>query len=400
MAASFYLLTANAESLAEFWTTWIHELRVVGLDALNLPRLAKRCDPCTGELLMILDIVSLAPDETVFNDAIAAVSEEWLPHWKRHIDLVTEMAIAMAKHYDEQEGVFQEFFQALKALPNMPSFDEDAVMQAAAERAQSLLKEEELEHGKYWFMRKVPSRQLPWILADAAWEKQLFDAITFLHVWRKTHFIGIEHMAERWAKPPNITCMPFPVSVLGIGFELETNLQILERFRVSQKQNLEDNLVLMADGLRALLLGWSPYEFMTRISATMPKPLDMSAVMHRIYKRREKRAKRAGETPATPAETKETSEQESLTQEEVNDLLKGVTQEDVQGMIKMVEDFVEEYSGKDMTEEKIPASDFLTPEEVAALLEAPSKPRRKMPKRKPMGVNKSAVCSFALSKSG
>ena len=40
--------------------------------------------------------------------------------------------------------------------------------------------------------------------------------------------------------------------------------------------------------------------------------------------------------------------------------------------------------GKDMTEEKIPASDFLTPEEVAALLEAPSKPRRKMPKRKPM----------------
>jgi len=288
----FHLLTTSPAELAEFWATQAHELRMVGLKALNLPQLARRCDPLTGELLMALELLTLLPvtqGETVLNDAIAAASAEWLPHWVRHIDMVTEMAIAMAKHREEQEGVFQEFFQALKALPNVPPFQEEAVMQAASERARILLVE----------LCKVPSRKLPWILADAAWEKQLDDAMTFLHIWRVTHFIGIESMAVGWVKPPATTLMPFPVSVLGVGFKLEINLEIIERFRVSQKKNLEQNFLLLADMLRGLRFDTSPYTLMMRISAVMPKPLDMHAVMRRIRKRRDKRVVPVSEAPAT-----------------------------------------------------------------------------------------------------
>lgn len=207
----------------------------------------------------------------------------------------------MAKHREEQEGVFQTFIQALKVLPDLPSFDEEDVMQKASERARSLLEEREWEweHGKLWDVRKVPSRKLPWILAENPWEAQLHDAMTFLHIWRKTHFIGIEFMADGWIKPHDITCMPFPVSVLGVGFKLEANLEIIERYRVSSKKNLEQNMLLLADMLRGLRFGMSPYEMMMWVSAAMPKPLDMDAVMRRIYKRRDKRKLPASETPAS-----------------------------------------------------------------------------------------------------
>lgn len=314
------------------------------------------------------------------NDAIAAASAEWIPHWTRHIDLVSEMAISMAKHREEQEGVFQTFIQALKVLPDLPSFDEEDVMQKASERARSLLEEREWEweHGKLWDVRKVPSRKLPWILAENPWEAQLHDAMTFLHIWRKTHFIGIEFMADGWIKPHDITCMPFPVSVLGVGFKLEANLEIIERYRVSSKKNLEQNMLLLADMLRELRFGMSPYEMMMRVSAAMPKPLDMDAVMRRIYKRRDKRKLPASETPASTETTGVDRDVTSYTQEEVDAMIADIPTETIKELIEIMKDLPLLYEDK-IADEALPKSDFLTHEEVAALL-APVKPKRKAAK--------------------
>lgn len=376
----YHLLNATPAELAEFWVTLAHELRMVGLEALNLPQFATRCDTCSGELLMVLP---LTQDEAVLNDAIAAASAEWIPHWMRHIDLVSEMAIAMAKHRDEQEGVFQTFVQALKALPGMPLFEEEAVIQAASERAHSLLEEREWEwgreNGKLWVLREVPSRELPWILAEMVWETQLDDALTFMHIWRATHYIGIEGMANGYKKPPAITLMPFPVSVTGVGFELEANLEILERFRVSQKKNLEQNMLLLTDMLRGLRFGMSPYELMMRVSAVMPKPQDMDAVMDRVRKRRNKQKLSVSEMPEITlfAETEASPETEFLSKDDADALLKGVSTGDIDKMAKAVANNCEEA----VTEVALPHSDFLTPEEVASLLAPVSKQKRKAAKR-------------------
>lgn len=380
----YHLLNATPAELAEFWVTLAHELRMVGLEALNLSQFATRCDTCSGELLMVLPITQ---DEAELNAAIAAASGEWMPHWMRHIDLVSEMAIAMAKHREEQEGVLQTFVQALKALPNMPPFAEETVMQAASERARSLLEEKDWEFCKLWDVRKVPSRKLPWVLAEASWEKQLDDALTLLHIWRATHFIGIEFMVDGWVKPPDITCMPFPVSVTGVGFALEANLEILERFRVSQKKNLEQNMLLLTDMLRGLRFGMSPYELMMRVSAVMPKPQDMDAVMGRIRKRRNKRQLLASETlanaEANATETVADRDATSYTQKEVDAMVADIPDELIKELTDLVKDFPWVHGEKVITDEALPHSDFLTPEEVASLLWNPDKPRRKSAKRKP-----------------
>lgn len=80
-----------------------------------------------------------------------------------------------------------------------------------------------------------------------------------------------------------------------------------------------------------------------------------------------KARKRASEMHAAPAETKATSEHEVPIQEEVDEMLKSVSEDDVREMIKMVDDYAEKYSGEATKDGETPASDFLTPEEVAAL---------------------------------
>lgn len=376
-APRFHLLTASPAELAEFWVAQAHELRMAGMEALGLPQLARRCDTCTGELLMVLELLKLlpvTPDETVLDDAIAAACDAWRPHWSHHIDLVSEMAIAMAKHSEEREGVFQTFVHALKALPDLPYFDEQDVMQKASERADSLLEEKDWEHGKLWDVRKVPCRKLPWVLADEPWEAQLHDAMTFLHIWRKTHFIGIEFMADGWIKPPDITCMPFPVSVLGVGFKLEANLAIIERYRESQKKNLEQNMLLLADMLRGLRFGMSPYEMMMRVSAAMPKPLDMDAVMRRIYKRRNRRKPPGSEPPANTEVTGADRDVASYTQEEVDAMVASIPTETMRELVDAMKDWPWVYEDKLNGDDELPKSDFLTPEEVASLM-APVKPK-------------------------
>lgn len=54
-----------------------------------------------------------------------------------------------------------------------------------------------------------------------------------------------------------------------------------------------------------------------------------------------------------------------LTQEEVDALLKGVTEDEVREMITMVEDFTEKYGQEATADEETPQSDYLTPKEGA-----------------------------------
>lgn len=390
-----HLLTTTPAEQAEFWATIAHEVRMIGLSTLDFSRhnFAGRCDPCTGELLMVLP---LSVTEDILHDAIPPVVDAWLPQWMNHIDLVCEMAVAMAKHRDEQDGVFQAFIQALKALPDMPPFQEEAAMQAASARADELLA---WKNSKRWGLCNAPRRKLPWILADACWEKQLDDAFTLLHIWRQTHFIGIEFMTEGFSKPPAITCMPFPVGVLGLGLELETNLSFIERYRLNRKKNLEQNLLLMTDLLRGLRSGWSPYQLMLWASAEMSKPLDTDAVRRRINKRREKRILPANETSAnavanflTPEEVASLSSSSvpagtdrdinSYTQEEVDAMVADIPTEAIRELIEIVGAAFDKDSGEAANEEEFPHSDFLTPQEVVDLLAPVSEPKRKATKRK------------------
>lgn len=345
---SFHLLTTTPESIARFWVEWVQEIRMVGRDALNLLEIAKRCDSCTGELLMVLP---LTQDEAGLHEAIAAARAECEPLWMRHIDLVSELAIAMAKHRDEQEGVFQTFMQALQALPDTPAFDVEIVMQRASARAHSLLEEREWEHGKLWVIREVPSRVLPWILAEMEWETQLDDALTLLHIWRATHYIGLEGMADGYKKPPAVTLMPFPVSVTGVGFSLEATQEMIERFRLHQKKNLALNFMLISDVLTSLGFIGNPYELMLRISAVMPKPLDIDAEMKWVRKRRKRRvASKAGDD--IPAEL-------------------------MDELLDLVKDMPWVHGEKSATDETQPKTKFLTQDEVDSLLAPVSKPRRK-----------------------
>jgi hypothetical protein len=348
VAKSFHLLTATPESIARFWVEWIHEVRVVGHKGIDLLKLAKQCDTFTGEILMVLP---LTQDEAGLQEAIAAVRAEWEPLWLRHINLVSEVAIAMAKHRDEQEGVFQTFIQALQALPDTPAFDAEAVMQQASVRAHGLLEEREWEYGKLWDIREVPSRELPWILAEAVWDTQLDDALTLLHIWRVTHYIGLEGMADGYRKPPAVTLMPFPVSVTGVGFSLEATLEMIERFRLYQKKNLELNFLLMIDVLMSLRFIGNPYELMMRISAVMPKPLDIDAEMKLVRKRRKRResSKARDDIPA----------------------------ELIDELTELVKDMPWVYEERAAIDETLPKSNFLTQDEVNSLLAPLSKPRRK-----------------------
>lgn len=337
---SFHLLTATPESIARFWVEWIQEIRMVGRDALNLLEIAKRCDSCTGELLMVLP---LTQDEAGLQKAIAAAREEWEPLWLRHIDLVSELAIVMAKHRDEQEGVFQTFIQALQTLPDTPAFDAEVVMQRASARAHNLLEER--------VFCEVPSRVLPWILAEMEWETQLDDALTLLHIWRTTHYIGLEGMADGYKKPPAVTLMPFPVSVTGVGFSLEATLEMIERFRLYQKRNLELNFMLMSDVLTSLGFIGNPYELMMRISAVMPKPLDTRAEMNWVRKRRKRResSKARDDIPA----------------------------ELMDELLDLVKDMPWVHGERPATDETQPKANFLTQDEVNSLLAPLSKPVRK-----------------------
>lgn len=359
MAKSFHLLTATPESIARYWVEWIHEVRVVGQKGIDLLKLAKQCDTFTGEILMVLP---LTQDEAGLQEAIAAARAEWEPLWMRHIDLVSEVAIAMAKHRDEQEGVFQTFMQALQALPDTPAFDAEIVMQRASVRARSLLEEREWEHGKMWDIRDVPNRELPWILAEMEGEAQLDDALTLLHIWRATHYIGLEGMANGYRKPPAVTLMPFPVSVTGVGFSIEATLEMIERFRLYQKKNLELNFLLMTDVLMSLRFIGNPYELMKRISAVMPKPLDMDAEMSWVRKRRKRR-----EAKKNP------------TQENAGD---DIPAELMGELLDLVKDLPWVHGEKIITDEADARTPFLSQEEVDSLLAPVSKPVRKAAKKK------------------
>jgi len=356
---SFHLLTATPESIARFWVEWIHEVRVVGQKGIDLLALAKQCDTFTGEILMVLP---LTQDEAGLQEAIAAARKEWEPLWLCYIDLVSEVAIAMAKHRDEQEGVFQTFIQALQALPDTPAFDAETVMQRASARAHGLLEEREWEHGKLWTIGEVPSRKLPWILAESVWETQLDDALTLLHIWRATHYIGIEGMADGYKKPPATTLMPFPVSVTGVGYSLEATLEMIERFRLYQKKNIELNFLLMTDVLMSLRFIGNPYELMTRISAVMPKPLDTNAEMNWVRKRRKRRAVSKGEAP-----------------ENIGD---DIPAELMDELLDLVKDLPWVHGEKIITNEADARPPFLSQEEVDSLLAPLSKPVRKAAKKK------------------
>jgi hypothetical protein len=157
-----------------------------------------------------------------------------------------------------------------------------------------------------------------------------------------------------------VTLMPFPVSVTGVGFSLESTLEMIERFRLYQKKNLKLNFLLMTDVLMSLRFIGNPYELMKRISAVMPKPLDMDAEMNWVRKRRKRRAVSKGKA-----------------QENTGD---DIPTELMDELLDLVKDLPWVHGEKVITNEADARTPFLSQEEVDSLLAPLSKPVRKSKK--------------------